>query len=103
VAHVMPLPHKQLSCKVSGHCVVLSCPYPPVLSVDYMSVGTRINYLSIAELVDIFFLAHSRVEVVLWLRAIVRDCVRDRVRDRVDQIILSRIIVASIVPKNDVL
>jgi hypothetical protein len=37
------------------------------------SVGARVEYPSIAELVDILFYAHSRVEVVLWLRAIVRD------------------------------
>jgi hypothetical protein len=84
-----------------------------------VSVGARVKYLSIAELVDIFFHAHNRVEVVLWLRAIVCSCFeliilrrlsldpivmcRIRVvltvlhRSRVESIILHRLRVESIV------
>jgi hypothetical protein len=53
-----------------------------------MSVGARVKYLLIAEPVDIFFYAHSCVEVVLWLRAIVCDRLRNRLR--ADWVVLGR-------------
>jgi hypothetical protein len=76
-----------------------------------MSVRARVEYPSIAEPVDIFFYAHSRVEVVLWFRAIVCDRLRDRLRAdwfvlgrrRLDQVVLSRTVVASIVLESIVL
>jgi hypothetical protein len=66
-----------------------------------MSVEARVKYLSIAELIAIFSYAHNRVEVVLWLRAIV--CDRDRDRVRVHQVVLSRIILASFILKSIIL
>ena len=71
-ARLVPAPAKSVATALCP-----PCPTTSVLAVDHMSIGARIEYPSVAELVDILFHAHCCVEVALWLQIVVMyDCCR---------------------------